>query len=224
VNVADSPVLATGPRSEWAAAFVAAQEDMPHISKSQKAEIPTKSGGKYEYSYAPLPDIIDAVRPILAKHGLAQAQDVVASNGVVVVTTRIYHKAGHAETFGPLHLHAGGDARAAGSAITYARRYALCAALGISPDTDTDAADVPAPAAPDKWVTKLRKRHTDQEIVAAADVVRQRAGFGTEITSIEQVSLVKSSQARAAVEAELKSSEGGVARPAPSSEPSRESA
>lgn len=127
-------------RTAWAEAFVAAQAEMPEIPKGRRATIQTRGGGQYAYSYADLPAILAAVSPVLAKHGLGVAQSVEIADNGVAVRTRIYHIGGHAEEFGPLVLPAGEDARAVGSAITYARRYSLCAALGISADEDDDAA------------------------------------------------------------------------------------
>lgn len=124
------------PEMRWAQAFVAAQSEMPSIPKNK-----TVTTNKFSYSYADLPDIIDAVRPVLVKHGLGIGQTVESNGpGTVAVTTRIYHSEGHSETFGPLTLPAGNDAQSAGSAITYARRYSLCAALGIAADEDDDGA------------------------------------------------------------------------------------
>ena len=97
------------------------------------------------YSYAGLPDIIDLVKPKLHKNGLTITQSIQGSLGEVAVETRIHHTGGHVEVFGPLVLPAGRDAQAAGSAITYARRYALCAALGIAPDEDDDGAKASEP-------------------------------------------------------------------------------
>ena len=123
----------------FAAAFVKALAAMPDVHKDRTAEI----GGKFSYRYADLASIITIVRPVLAAHGLAHAQatDTLA-DGTVSVTTRIYHEGGHTESFGTLTLAAGTDARQAGSAVTYARRYSLCAALGIAPDEDNDGAGV----------------------------------------------------------------------------------
>jgi hypothetical protein len=125
-------------RAAWAAAFVAAQAEFPAVPKNKTATIPMKSGGRYSYQYADLADILTALQPVLSKHGLAQAQSVEATDGQVSVTTRIYHSSGHVESFGPVGLRADVGAQAAGSAITYARRYALCAALGITPDEADD--------------------------------------------------------------------------------------
>lgn len=125
-------------RAAWAKSFVAAQASFPKIDKGKTAKIPTKSGSSYSYKYADLADVITAIQPVLAKNGLAQAQAVETHDGLVSVTTRIYHSEGHVEEFGPVNLRAGGTAQEAGSAITYARRYSLCAALGIVPDEDDD--------------------------------------------------------------------------------------
>lgn len=123
---------------EWAKAFVAAQGDLPEITKDKTVTVKTKNGQSFKYSYADLPTIVAKIRPVLAKHGLAVAQDVEIQDGRVVVSTRIYHVSGYMEKFGPVVLNGGNDAQAAGSAITYARRYALCAALNIAADEDDD--------------------------------------------------------------------------------------
>lgn len=132
-------------RTAWAKAFVAAQAEFPAIHKGRTAEIPTKTGGKYSYSYADLTDVLAGVRPVLAKHGLSLGQSVAGDSREVAVTTRIYHSDGWVEEFGPVVLPAGGDARSAGSAITYARRYGLTAALGISTEDDDDGAQASKP-------------------------------------------------------------------------------
>jgi hypothetical protein len=121
--------------TDWTEAFVKAQAEFPTIPKTKTADM-----GTYSYSYADLGDTIEAVRPILTKHGLAFAQSAVTEDDKIGIETRIYHTAGHVEVFGPLYLPAGGDARAAGSAVTYARRYSLTAALGITSDEDADGA------------------------------------------------------------------------------------
>lgn len=123
----------TEARVAWIEAFTKAQGEFPAIGKDTRVNT-----GRYEYSYATLPDILEKVSAILRNYGLVVAQSVAGTAEVVEVETRIYHKEGHVERFGPLTLTAGRDAQAAGSAITYARRYALCAALGIAPDEDDD--------------------------------------------------------------------------------------
>ena len=129
-------------KAQWSAAWVRAWAKMPPIPKTHKAKIISKKEGvaPFEYKYADLPDIIDAVRPILAAHGLSVGQSVEPlGDELLGVVTRVYHEAGHVESFGPTPMPAAGDPRTVGSAITYARRYSLSAALGIASDEDTDA-------------------------------------------------------------------------------------
>ena len=122
------------------AAFVAAQADLTNPHKDKTANI--KPG--FSYRYADLATILDHVRPVLAKHGLAITQNVEGtSDGRLSVETTILHTDGGALGFGPLLGDSGRDWQGLGSAITYARRYALCAALGIAADDDDDAQTAP---------------------------------------------------------------------------------
>jgi len=124
----------------WAEAWVAAWAEMPDIGQPRTATIPTKAGGSFSYSYASLSDILDVVRPVLAKHGLAVSQAVVPVGDGIGVSTTITHAGGHSVAFGPTPMPSADDPRSVGSAITYARRYSLAAALGIATEADDDAA------------------------------------------------------------------------------------
>ncbi len=138
---------------KWIEAFTKAQAEFPTIAKTKTADM-----GTYSYTYADLGDIIEAVRPILVEHGLAFAQSAVTLDGKVGIETRVYHTAGHVEVFGPLYLPAGNDARSAGSAVTYARRYSLTAALGITSDEDADGAGAETPP-PDTASAEMPSDH-----------------------------------------------------------------
>ena len=92
--------------------------------------------------YATLDDIINTVRGPLAENGLAFTQ-LLGSNGGFTLRTILMHESGQyleSET----HVTAGAGNRgvnelqALGSAITYMKRYALGAMLGVSTDGDTD--------------------------------------------------------------------------------------
>src|SRR5262245_40331924 len=80
--------------------------------------------------YATLPGVLDHVRPVLGRHGLGLAQETVTElrDGVALVgvNTRLIHVSGESMTAGPLLLPAGATAQTAGSALTYAARYAVC--------------------------------------------------------------------------------------------------
>jgi len=120
------------PLDKLAPALVAAQADMTN---------PPLDGVNphFKSKFTTLAAMIDHVRPVFAKHGLAVIQHPVSDAGEVGVETMVVHESGQAlaERFTiPLDKH---DPQAAGSIITYFRRYALAAVAGIQGDEDTDA-------------------------------------------------------------------------------------
>lgn len=114
------------------------------LSKAQAAFKPilrtktVKVPNKFSYNYADLASILESVLPILSAQGLAVVQTTdTAPDGVVVVTT-LCHSSGQ-WIRGRLGVKCGtGDAKAIGSAITYARRYALSAIIGVASEEDDD--------------------------------------------------------------------------------------
>ena len=93
--------------------------------------------------YADLASVIKVIKPAFAKHGLSFVQLPVTSEGGrgVGVSTMLMHESGEwlqGEYLLPMDKV---SAQGAGSAITYARRYALSALCGI-PQVDLDAEDI----------------------------------------------------------------------------------
>lgn len=127
--------------ADLAAAFVAASAELTSVTKSREASIPTKSGGSYGYRYAALEDVLDTVRPVLAKHGLTITQTASNRNeDYLTISTSILHRSGQYIVFEPLALPNGRTAQEIGSAITYGRRYHLLACLGLAASDDDDGA------------------------------------------------------------------------------------
>lgn len=143
--------------AEWggidkiAAALAAAQGAFEGASMSAVVETP---GGK-KRPYATLSDVIAAVRQPLSANGLAIVQLVAVSDDSrsVVVTTQLLHASGQSLMsitpfpVRPAYKATEIDAQAVGSAITYARRYALSALLCIATEHDDDA-QAAVPSAP----------------------------------------------------------------------------
>jgi hypothetical protein len=127
-------------RMAWIDAFVQAQALMPNPSKEKTAVVVTKEKGTYSYTYADLAEVVEVARPILAAHGLAFTQDIVIEDQWLRLTTKVMHKAGHVESFGPLVVPVGATPQATGSTLTYLRRYAILSSLGLAPTDDDDAA------------------------------------------------------------------------------------
>jgi hypothetical protein len=122
--------------AEW----VEVQGAISNPPKDKLAKVKTKTGPDYSYTYASLDGILNYVRPFLHRYGFGISQDVVSSelSPLVGVRTIVHHISGETMEFGPLYLPAGIDPQSAGSAISYARRYALCAALNIAAEEDDD--------------------------------------------------------------------------------------
>jgi hypothetical protein len=123
---------------EFADSFSQLQTETPKIVACKA--VPDNSGN-VRYSYAPYEDIMKAVRPLLAKYGFSISYDQDILEGRVIVTCKLKHKAGHSESnkfacrigSGPPKAS---EAQGDGAATTYAKRFALCAALGITIERD----------------------------------------------------------------------------------------
>jgi hypothetical protein len=104
---------------------------------------PPKNKEGYGYKYATLDSIIEQTKPILQKYGLCVVQTLTGDGIKVGVNTLLVHESGESisETLWlPATDMKGVNAvQAIGASITYGRRYAISAILGISADDDTDA-------------------------------------------------------------------------------------
>jgi len=101
----------------------------------------------FRSDYATLQQVLGQITPHLHEHGLWLTQDVRGAQGGVEVITHIVHSSGEWAEFEPLYVPAGkNDAQGYGSAITYARRYALMPIFGLAPaDDDGNAAVASTP-------------------------------------------------------------------------------
>lgn len=136
--------------STLAAALVAALAELVTIDKGRSAKIPTKDGKSYSYTYADIADVVAETRPVLAKNGLVALTPVSGHERGLACTVTLVHVSGEEREFQPLPFTASTDPQQAGSAITYYRRYALLAALGMATIDDDGAAakEAPRPAEP----------------------------------------------------------------------------
>ena len=124
-----------------AAALAAFQAELPKVEKSAAAIIQTKTGGTYGYKYADLAAITAVVLPLLGKHGLSfTSKPTIGDNGFVLAYS-LRHAAGESDDGSwPLPDPVRTPPQTVGSAISYARRYALCAVTGLAPAEEDDDA------------------------------------------------------------------------------------
>ena len=154
-----------------AAALAKAQGELTNPEKSLSAVIrsPFPREGERAFRYASLASGLDIVRKCLGQHEIATVQTTAIdqAQGQIQLTTLLAHASGEwissdwpvcptSETAAPHRM---------GAALTYARRYALFALVGIAGEDDLDAPDllvepspmVEAPAHPDPNLQTPRK-------------------------------------------------------------------
>ena len=109
------------------------------LKKLQDELKPVKKDATNPYfnsDYATLAAIWESIQPILSKNGFIVNQPV---RGHEVVTILVHESGGHLESNFPIISKTENNPQDFGSAITYARRYALSSLLGIVTEDDDDA-------------------------------------------------------------------------------------
>lgn len=111
------------------------QGECPEITLDADVEVTMNNGGKYKFKYATLANINKIIKPFMAKHGLSITQ--VTSTKAGEITTLLMHSSGE-WIRSEIKMPAYTKPQDMGSAITYGRRYSMCAILGLSANTDDD--------------------------------------------------------------------------------------
>jgi hypothetical protein len=143
----------------------------------------------FKSKYADLASCWDACRAQLTQHGLSVMQTTDVLDGVVVVRTILAHASGQWVS-GVLPVKAKDDGpQAQGSGITYARRYALAAIVGLAQvDDDAEAAQARTRRVePDAGILKL---------IAAAESVSDLTALFKSLSEEQRAPMVDSFAAR----------------------------
>lgn len=153
---------------ELVKALIAAQAEIKPVKKNAKNPF-------FKSEYAELSEVMGACQGPLGKHGVAIIQTVEDREPEAVLVTTLVHTSGQwMKSIFPLFVTKK-DSQSLGSAITYARRYALQAMIGICPiDDDGESAMELTPAAVeaikkdilpnDKIATMWRKKFNVYEL------------------------------------------------------------
>lgn len=182
----------TSPTPSIHAAFTRALMEMPDL-------LTDSSNPHFRSKYVSLPKLLAAVRPVLARHRLAISQRIQAEDTHLLLQTVVHYEHDReilvVSTY-PIPLQ--GNPQQVGSAITYARRYSLMAALGIMGDPDDDGnlaasqlQQTPRAVKPGKltpaqasslWEAAKNRGLTQQQLLEAASQVT-----GQEITRLRDL-------------------------------------
>lgn len=148
--------------SLWVA-FAAAQTEFGAIVKAVQG-----NRGKY----ASLDMVLDAVRPILNRHGLALTQATFAVDGTLFVRSSVVHTATgeHHDAEYPAGLFTL-QHQQLGAGVTYARRYSLLSLLGVFPENEDDDGEKAGAAGGERAPTQSPPRQQQSSASAKRDDV-----------------------------------------------------
>jgi len=148
-----------------AAALAKAQAELTNPEKSLVATIRPNghSAAERSFRYAPLSSGLDIMRKTLGQHEIATVQTTAIDQpaGIINLTTVLAHSSGEwiASDWPVCAITETASPRRMGTALTYARRYALFTLVGIAGEDDIDAPDLNAPMPPTSAAKSEPSRH-----------------------------------------------------------------
>ena len=119
--------------TEFSKAFAKTQQEM-------KQPLKDANNPFFKSKYVPLENVVEAITESASKNGLSFTQFPSSDeDGNVTVGTLVMHSSGEWIEYDPIKMKpVKNDPLSIGSAITYAKRYALSAIFGITSDQDDD--------------------------------------------------------------------------------------
>jgi hypothetical protein len=129
------------------------QYECPNIAKDSK-------NPHFKSDYASLEDIWDVIKSLLRKHGLLVTQHPgKCEHGCIEITTAVVHVASGQFMISVGEMPMGKEGpQAAGSAITYARRYFIAPILGLIAGKDDDGEAAEGRSIPPAKMSGLKER------------------------------------------------------------------
>lgn len=181
--------------AEFNRAFQAFKSEAPSaIKRTGKVGYETKTGGRTSYDHVELDYAVNALVPVLARHGLSHRWETKQDGVLITVTCHLEHELGHsrqATLSGPADTSGSKNPiQAIGSAVTYLERYTFLSVTGMAAGKDDDAGGVidtllaaevaelkplvdelTDPAAFFQWLAKV---NGGKEIASLADLPRKQ--------------------------------------------------
>jgi hypothetical protein len=142
---------------------------------SIQGAVKDRTNPAFKSSYADLSSVWDACRAALSRNGLSVSQHPGRlEDGSATVTTILLHKSGQHIASVCAALPRDQSPAAVGSVVTYLRRYALAAAVGVAPEDDDGQAAQHAP-------TQAPPQRAPVQAQRVADA------FGGRVESVERI-------------------------------------
>ena len=173
-----------------AAALAKAQGELTNPEKSMVATIrsPFPREGNRTFRYASLASGLDIVRKSLGQHGIATVQTTAIDNeaGQIRLTTILAHESGEwiASDWPVCPTSQTNTPHLMGAALSYARRYALFALVGIAGEDDLDAPDLLIEPPPSVSVPAGQSQNGHPSRKPANGSVHKRSGLTPEASGV----------------------------------------
>jgi ERF superfamily protein len=162
---------------ELVKALAAAQKEIEAPKKNATGQVGTRN-----YKYSNLAEVRDAYRGPLSKHGLIIAHTLTPVDGHVVLATSLLHTSGEwiASDY-PIPSY--DKPQEQGSALTYFKRYNVCALLDIVAEDDDDGA------------TAQAAKQKQEPVSAEAAAIHVLAGEIADLTDVPPEQIIKEASA-----------------------------
>jgi hypothetical protein len=148
-----------------ATALAKAQAELSNPEKTLTGTIPGKHGDRV-FRYASLASGLDIVRRCLGQHEIAVMQTTAVEQGQITLTTLLVHASGEwVSSLWPVCPAGEPSAQMKGTALTYARRYALFTLVGIAGEDDLDAPELPFEPQPRPGSARPSSRHSGAAVI-----------------------------------------------------------
>jgi hypothetical protein len=171
VQLHDGAWLQSARVGKLMAALASAAAEYPPIPQNGKMSRGSGSG-KREYTYAKIGDLVNATRPVLAKHGVVHAQTIIEIVTGDRVTHFLINRLAHGESEQFIETRTSipysKNPQDLGSTITYFRRYTTQCLLNLAPDEDDDGSSAAMANALQNRIDQL-----EQEKLRGTALVRQ---------------------------------------------------
>lgn len=163
---------------ELAKALCKAQSQMKFAKKDSKNPF-------FKSNYADLAAVVEAIKEPFAANGLSYTQLPCVTEQRAGVETYLMHESGEYISSVTMLPMSKIDPQGAGSAITYARRYALQAIAGIPSDDDDGEAAMyrkPKQSAEAKKIEQLYKNKDGEGLLAAYNAAKDKQKLWAELS------------------------------------------
>jgi ERF superfamily len=170
--------------NELAESLAKAQGEFPNLQKRSKA---------YNYMYADMAEIMECIREALAKNGLSISNHIQWNDYPRLVTTLLHGSGQWMSIEIRLAFKADGkvnEMQAMGSALTYARRYAISCLLNLAADKESD--DDGEKSSPKNHMTETQKTKVidPKQLIEIESLLKGHEDIKQEVLQIKGINML----------------------------------